>query len=376
MEQRMIMLVQARHARIFLRFAVSANSSRIAWQENNGLYDSKMLHVMDLNTGSKTQIGDGKSDSYRIFGFVGNDCVYGIGRDGDYMTAGNRVMGLYLKSLEIVDESMEHAMHYEKGGYYIRDVIVDESRIHITRVRDRANGFFEQGSEDTLVCNVETMPKRTDEIGWYASNVKGRTYFIQLAKEVSAGQKIKRLSPKKLVSANNNVLRLDNGGFSGTDAAEFYVYGHGRCLGIFTTFADAVQTAYDHMGFVSVGVNNPIWSRMNKPGAYFMRDVSNAVKLFETQKDRFTGVSMIYEDGLALDASGTSLNQILYFVSQNHLVLVNTGYGRYLYLTGYDQGHVRIWDPMSEQSETIALEAAKERFEKAGNDFICFISEK
>ena len=70
------------------------------------------------------------------------------------------------------------------------------------------------------------------------------------------------------------------------------------------------------------------------------------------------------------------MNQILYFVSQNHLVLVNTGYGRYLYLTGYDQGHVRIWDPMSEQSETIALETAKERFEKAGNDFICFISEK
>ena len=358
------------------RFAVSANSSRIAWQENTGLYDSKMLHVMDLNTGNKTQIGDGKSDSYRIFGFVGNDCVYGIGKSGDYMTAGDRVMGLYLRSLEIVDESMEHAMHYEKNGYYIRDVIVDESRIHITRVRDRVNGFFENGSEDTLVCNVETMPKRTDEIGWYASNVKGRTYFIQLAKEVASNQKIKRLSPKKMVSANNNVLKVDNGGFAGVDTTEFYVYGHGRCLGIFTDFAEAVQMAYDHMGFVSVGANTPIWSRINKPGAYFMRDVQNAVKQFEMQKARFTGKSTVYEDGLALEASGTSLNQILYFISQNHLVLANTGYGRYQYLTGYDQGHVRIWDPMSEQSETIALETAKERFEKAGNDFICFISEK
>ena len=358
------------------RFAVSADSSRIAWQDNTGLYDSKVLHIMDLNTGNKTQIGDGKGDSYRILGFVGNDCVYGIGNSEDYMMAGGRVTGLYLKSLEIVDEAMETAMHYEKKGYYIRDVIVDESRIHITRVRDRVNGFFEEGSEDTLVCNVETTAKRTDEIGWYASNVKGRMYFVQLAKEISANQKIKRMSPKKLVIGNDRMLSFDNGGLVNTEMLEFYAYGRGRCLGIFTDFAEAVQVAYDNMGFVSVGVNAPIWSRINKPNAYFMRDITNAVKQFEQKRGLFTGVSKNAEDGLALDASGTALNQILYFVGQNHLVLVNTGNGRYQYLTGYDQSHVRIWDPMSEQSETIALETAKERFEKAGNDFICFISEK
>ena len=357
-------------------FSVSADSSRIAWQENTGLYDSKMLHIMDLDTGSKTQIGDGKGDSYRILGFVGNDCVYGIGNSGDYMSVGDRVIGLYLKSLEIVDETMEPAMHYEKSGYYIRDVKVDESRIHITRVRDRVNGFFAEVSEDTLICNVETVPKRTDEIGWYASDVKGRTYFVQLGKEISSNQKIKRVLPKKIVFGGERVLNLSYDGQAESEATEFYAYGRGRCLGIFTDFADAVQTAYDNMGFVSVGSNKPIWSRINKPNAYFMRDVQGAVKQFEQKKERFTGVSRSFEDGLALDASGTALNQILYFVGQNQPVLINTGYGRYQYLTGYDQGHVRIWDPISEQSETIALETAKERFENAGNDFICFISEK
>lgn len=358
------------------RFAVSADSSRLAWQENTGLYDSKMLHIMDLDTGNKTQIGDGKSDSYRILGFVGNDCVYGVGDSGDYMMAGGRIMGLYLKSLEIVDEAMENAMHYEKSGYYIRDVMVDESRIHITRVRDKNNGFFGEVSEDTLVCNVETLPSRTDDIGWYASNVKGRTYFVQLAKEIPSSQKIKHVSPKKLVSGNDKVMHLEAGTAEHSPAVEFYAYGHGRCLGIYYDFADAVQAAYDSMGFVSVGANEPIWSRVSKPSAYFMRDVQNAVKQFEQTKDLFTGMSLKTEEGLVLDASGTALNQILYFVGQNRLVLVNTGLGRYQYLTGYDQGHVRIWDPMSEQSETIALETAKERFESSGNDFICFIPNK
>lgn len=355
------------------KFAVSADFSRLAWQENTGLYDSKMLYLMDLDTGNKTQIGDGKSDAYRILGFVGHDCVYGVGNIGDYMMSGGRIMGLYLKSLEIVDEAMENAMHYEKSGYYIRDVVVDESRIHITRVRNKNTGFFGEVSEDTLVCNAESMAARTDDIGWYASNVKGKTYFVQLTKEIPSSLKMKLVSPKKLVSGNITSLHLETGTAETNPAAEFYAYGRGRCLGIYDDFADAAQAAYDSMGFVSVGANEPIWSRINRPTAYFVRDVQNAVKQFEQTKDLFTGVSLQTENGLVLDASGTALNQILYFVGQNRLVLVNTGSDSYQYLTGYDQGHVRIWDPMSEQSETIALETAKERFESSGNDFICFI---
>ncbi|MBQ7796271.1 MAG: hypothetical protein IJ374_06920 [Lachnospiraceae bacterium] len=352
-------------------FAVSADHSRLAWQENTGLYDSKALHVMDLNTGSKSQIGDGTSDSYRILGFVGNDCVYGVGEDDDYIMSNGRVMGLYLKSLEIVDQNMESAMHYEKSGYYIRDVKVDESRIHITRVREKSNGFFGEVSEDTLVCNVEALPGRMDDIGWYASDVKGRVYYVQLAKDIPSTQKIRTVSPKKLVLEAGNTMNLET--IASDGAIRFYAYGRGRLLGVFTEFADAAQAAYDCMGFVSAGKNTPIWIRANKPGAYFMRDVQNAVKLLERYLPEFKGQSILTEDVMLLDASGTTLNQILYFVGENMPVLVNTDAGRYQYLTGYDQGHVRLWDPLTGQSETIALDTAKERFESSGNDFICCI---
>ena len=253
---------------------------------------------------------------------------------------------------------MENAMHYEKDGYYIRDVQVDDSRIHITRVRDKSNGFFGEVSEDTLVCNVETLPGRMDDIGWYASDVKGRVYFVQLAKEIPSSQKIKTVSPKKMVLNKENVLNLEN--VPATENVEFYAYGRGRFLGKYTRFADAAQAAYDCMGFVSVGANDPIWVRANKTGAYFMRDVQNAVKTFEGYRDSFTGESLETEECLLLDASGAALNQILYFVGQNTPVLVNTGVGRYQYLTGYDQGHVRIYDPVSGQSETITLDAAND----------------
>lgn len=356
------------------RFAVSGDGSRLAWQENTGLYDSGMIHIMDMDTGVKTQIGAGNGDSYRILGFVGNDCVYGVGDAGDYIMSNGRIMGLYLKSLEIMDENMENAMHYEKDGYYIRDVKVDDSRIHITRVREKNSGFFGDVSEDTLVCNVEALPGRMDDIGWYASDVKGRVYFVQLGKDIPSGQKIKSVSPKKLVLGTGNVLNLEQ--VPGNDSVEFYAYGRGRYLGTYTRFSDAVQAAYDCMGFVSVGADDPIWIRANKPGAYFMRDVQSSVKSFERYEDSFTGESMATEECLLLEASGTSISQILYFVSQNIPVRVNTGVGRYQYVTGFDQGHVRFFDPATGQSETIALDTANDRFSALGNDFICCLYEK
>jgi len=356
------------------RFAVSADQSRLAWQENTGLYDSKVLHFMDLNTGSKTQIGDGEKESYRVLGFVGNDCVYGIGRTGDYIMSNDRVMGLYLRALEIVDENMDSAMHYEKNGYYISDVTVEESRIHISGMRSKARGFFGEESSDTLVCNVEALPGRMDDIGWYASSEKGRVYFVQLAKDIASGKKLKTVSPKKLVLEDGNVMRLET--VTPAERVEFYAYGRGCLLGIYSDFAEAAQAAYDTMGFVSLGENEPLWVRANKAGAYFMRDVQNIVKQTDAYHAEFTGESRNVEGALLLEASGTPLNQVLVFVSAGYPVIAHTGPDSWLYVTGFDQGHVRVWNPVTEQSETLTLESANERFEGSGNDFICCIFEK
>lgn len=59
------------------QFAVSADHSRAAWQENTGIWDSQTIQIMDLDTGDKTQLGGQAGSVSRIFGFVGNDCIYG-----------------------------------------------------------------------------------------------------------------------------------------------------------------------------------------------------------------------------------------------------------------------------------------------------------
>lgn len=340
-------------------FAVSGDQSRLAWQEGEDLYDSHVLNVLDLNTGSRSQIGKGDEKAYRVLGFVGNDLVYGVGESGDHMMSNGRIMGLYMNTLEIVDTDMNSAMHYEKPGYYIRDVEVEESRIHIRRVREKDGGFFSEISEDTLVCNVETLPSRTADIGWYADDDKGRVYFVQLQNSIPSGKRVEVSAPKKMMSDKQSMIGLEMIG--NESRVSFYAYGRGRLLGRFAHFSDAAQAAYENMGFVAVGKHEPIWIRANRPGAYFMRDIQGSFKNME--------------DGLLLEATGTALNQILYFVGMNRPVVLNTGEGKCLYLTGYDQGHVRVWNPLTGQAETITLEEAEKRFEKLGNDYICCISD-
>lgn len=352
------------------RFSVSADGSRLAWQENTGLYDSRVLHIMDLDTGDKTQLGDGRTNAYRILGFVGNDCIYGVGEYGDYITSNGRVMGLYLKSLDIVDRNMESAMHYEKSGSYIRDVKVDDSRIHLRLVRERSGGFFGTVSEDTLVCNAEALPGRMDDIGWYASEDKGRIYFVQLAKDIASSQQIKTVTPKKLVLADGNEIRLEPAEKSET-AVEFYAYGRGQLVGSFSSFADAAGAVYDCMGFVTAGRDTVIWARANRSASYYIRDVASAVKRVERYRQEFDGTSFWDGEVLLLDGSGCTLIQALYFVGQNTPVLAYTGEGSFVYLTGYDQTHVRVLDPATGQTETMTTEAAAEYFDRLGNDYIC-----
>lgn len=356
------------------RFAVSADGSRLAWQDNTGVYDSGTLHIMDLDTGDKTQIGDGKTNAYRILGFVGSDCVYGVGEYGDYIMSNGRVMGLYLKSLDIVDRTMQSAMHYEKSGSYIRDVVVDDSRIHLKLVRERSGGFFGDAEEDTLVCNVDALPGKQDDIGWYASDVKGRVYFVQLSKDISSSQQIKVTSPKKMVLDAGNEIVLET---SETDGSMvFYAYGRGRLLGRYLKFADAADAAYDCMGFVAAGRNDVIWARANRNASYYIRDVSAASRRLERYRTEFDGSSFLDGETLLLDASGCTLNEALYFTGQNMAVLLYTGEGSCLYLTGYDQSHVRTLDPTTGQSETLPLDTAKEYFDNLGNDYICCIPVK
>ena len=160
-------------------FAVSTDASRIAWQDGADIYRSTKLHVMNLETGKKDEISFPDQTVIRLIGFVGTDLVYGLAHPNEQLTMDGRVTGLPLYAVEIVGSNMEMETRYEKPGVSLVDVRIQDSRVHLSRMRQIGSGY-QPMDEDTLVCNEEVSKDPLDGIATLNDSAKGRLYCVKL----------------------------------------------------------------------------------------------------------------------------------------------------------------------------------------------------
>lgn len=352
-------------------YAVSADRSRIAWQAGGSRYDSESLSLMDLNTGEKREIR-GESGKYvRVLGFVGSDLVYGTANKEDVWMDNGRVRELPMESIRIINDQMQEETSYEKPGYYISQVRVEESRIHLSRVSKTGGGGYTEAQPDTIVCNVSMGPGNLEGIGWYASADKGKVYFVQLSQEIRSSRNVRISVPKKIRDSESDILELKSN--YQVKSLEFYAYSGGHLQKTTTDFSEAMQMAYEKMGVVTDSNHRILWSRVNRGPVKNIKDPASVFAPVERQLESFTD-SCVLEDGLMiLDARGCSMQQLLYFIDQNMPVLGFTENGGYLLLCGFDQYNVTVYDPASGETYKAGLNDSTEFFRRRGNDFICAV---
>lgn len=352
-------------------YAVSGDSARFAWQEGGKRFESSILHLLDLETGEKHDIRGGEGEYIRALGFVGRDLVYGMARAGDEWISNGRMEGFPMYAVEIINDEMQVETRYEREGYYVDEVTVDESRIHLKRMTKLAEHKYSAAQEDTIVCNADISFGKLDGIGWFASQERGRIYFVQLGQEIRSGRGIRIRTPDKVGTELSGTLELK----PGTEYQElrFYAYGGGRLLGITTDFFDAMNLAYERMGIVTDQDQQILWSRVNRGAVRNISDPLTAFAPLERRLESFSA-SRSYNDGfMILDARGCTMMQMLYFVDQGIPVAGYTGEGAYLLLCGFDQYNVTIYDPAAREAYKAGLNDSTEYFRARGNDFVCAV---
>lgn len=352
-------------------YAVSTDKKRIAWQDGGKLYESKTVHLMDLETGEKREIHGANDEYVRTLGFVGRDLVYGIAKETDAWLINGRVEDLPMYSVKIINDQMQEETSYEKSGYYVSGVHVEESRIHLRRVTRLSEQSYVEAEEDTIVCNVDMGPGKLDGIGWYASQDKGKLYFVQLDGETKNSRNIRLSVPKRVSFDQADILELKSN--YQVQGMQFYAYGSGHLLKVTMDFAEAVQLAYDKMGFVTDANRQMLWNRVNRGTIKNIRDPLTAFAPLERHLEGFTS-SRTYNDGVVLlDSRGCSMMQMLYFIDQGIPVLGYTGEGEYLILCGFDQYNVNVYNPSTGEIYKAGLNDSTEFFRLRGNDFICAV---
>ncbi len=352
-------------------FAVSADQSRIAWQEEGDVHGSAVVHLMDLESGAKLDIRGEDGEVVRPLGFVGQDLVYGIAREDNLWVSNGRVKGLPMDAIEIMNQQMQVETRYEKEGYYIAGVDVEESRIHINRVTRMASQQYAQAQDDTIVCNAEMGPGQLDGIGWYASQNMGKLYFVQLDGEIRSNRGIHVLSPRRISYEQSGVLQLkSNARFQ---SMQFFAYGGGHLLGITADFSQAVALAYERMGIVVDQQQRILWGRVNRRSSCSIKNPATVFMPVERQLEEFYENGMISEKLLMLDARGCTMMQMLYFVDQGIPVLGYADQGRHLLLCGFDQYNATLYDRVSGETYKAGLNDSTEFFSRYGNDFVCAV---
>lgn len=353
-------------------YAISSDGEKLAWQEGSSIYDSKVIHVFDLATGVPREIRAPQGDVIRCLGFVQDDFVYGLAREEGLWILNGRIETLPMYALEIVSGDMALQTRYEREGYYIANIEVESARIHVERYRKDGEYSYTHVDNDTIVCNTAAEETYMEGIGWFASEIRRKLYFLQINSEAGGGRDVKVTAAKRITYDESELMRLQPG--TGTPGMKFYAYGQGSLIGIYEDFAEAVNAAYEEMGLVTDEAQRILWNRVDRGAANTIRDPQREAYDIVRNLGEFTEAAQLDNGAVLLDARGCILNQVLYFIGQGYPVLAYIENGEYLLLSGFDQYNVTLFNPATGESWKMGLGDGAEYFAGQKNDFICAVN--
>lgn len=371
---------------------VSSDGQWAAWHQENSLYASTAVEVLNLETGQSRTVAASEGFYIRALGFMGTDFIYGEARQEDVQKdiTGNQVFPMGSVVIENDQGEEIQSFNWEAKGKYVVSISVESNRISLNCVQKAADGSYTEASSEPItnitVENVEKIALETKKSG-----DKQREYCFTLADGAGSG-KLKRLEPRQVVFDGTRTLSVSEGKAD----SRFYAYGfNGEILGAYASANEAVTEAYDAMGSVVDADQNEIWKRGGRKTRADLGTLENpqskegetslqaAIEILLGAQKTYSDVAAYlvegytpYEiladqtDGYVLDLSGCSVSMVLYYVSQGYPVLALEGGSQAELITGYDQQNIIVTDPLTGESGKRGMNDSTEQFEGLGNLFL------
>ncbi len=348
---------------------ISNDSSWIAWQEGSDTYSCTALSVMNLADGSKMTVRSADGEYLLPLGFIGGDLVYGIAREADISTdiSGHTVFPMY--AAEIISETGETVTHYENTDLYIMEAYIDEGRILLVNAELSETGQPVNESTDVLLRNAPENTAENTVLKSVTESRRKKIYTVNMSGSVSDSA-LEFTVPEQLTGLSENRVELPSDISRDTDG-RYFSYAYGELEAISYSVADAINAVYDNMGIVVDAGQNLIWARGVQSDEKRITVSSDCVTddagmtlvpcvqaLLEQQAVSLdveemleSGASIydILEESLgsrALDLSGCTLQQLLYYISLGHPVIVLTGDTTADLIVGYDNYNVTFYNPL------------------------------
>ncbi len=345
--------------------AVSDSQENIAWMQEMDYSGSTHITVMNLETGTTSEISAGDDEKIRVLGFVNEDVIYGLARDSDIGvdSSGREVFAMY--DLRIQNPSGEVEKEYQQNTIFITGITESDGLVELLRASRSEDGIYYEVESDNIINNAvedgDTVTLTLD----VDDRAGTQSFLIYTVKGSSSS--LLEVDAQYLEQEEAALLEVD---FGEDWSADWYVYGKGKLQATCTDAADAIALADECVGVVLDGESRYVWERGNYENTASIDTSQVNEVLFSASLDQESLQEALGSDYAVWNLSGCSLSDMYYFIAHGCPVLTRMSEGGTSLILGFDVYNVWLYNPEDGSTYAVAKEDAQAMITQYGNLYL------
>ncbi|MBO4395175.1 MAG: hypothetical protein J5819_02370 [Eubacterium sp.] len=374
-----------------ISFKTMENSNCYVWSSSLSKGYGDSITIYNLENDAHQLIQAPSEDTYiRLFGTIESNVVYGFVRKDDIkkQSDGTRIIPCY--QLLIADTSGNVVKTYEKDDCYIKNAVGSGNVVNIRLCRLEKNDYKNAGEDSILNRSAIKASKFS-----YTSRLTNKSlteWYIKFPSTFTMVAKPKEEENNESIRTGNRMVRLE-----APSVMNYYVSALGRITKSYEDVKAAICEADKQMGVVISGDHKVVWERS---GAFNQNNIGDlavvrtspkvsnlaacaAMVLNQVSDDNISAelltasgetVYDMLEDNIshALNLKGCTLDQVIYFVSNNKPVIAMTYDDKGVVISGYTTTELIIYDP-DMGKRTVNRSKFEEFFRQNGNGFLSYM---
>ena len=366
----------------------------VVWTDVEKNPGEECVRVFHLNTGTE-YVAESSSGKMRLFGLIGNNIIYGVGRteDGLMRRDGSVFMPYY--RLVIANSANMILKDYKEPGLFVSDIEIGENILTIDRVKKNEEGTaYVLADPDTILNNPEKAAAPITVVKHVTDRMLTE-YYVAVPESSEAEGAPSYRSTRNKVLNHETIARLPEP--EEKDGC-YYAYSFGRVVASSKDATSVIAAANKAVGTVINRDGRLIWERGIMTPRNELKDVESvkasaekssfqaAIEMIANYRNEEIDVSdfdakktSIFDfmnnnmKPYIVDMTGADLDEVLYCTYRKHPVIAIRGNGEACVILGYYPGQVIIYDPVKGKRQEILKSDAIKDFKKSGNIFISYV---
>ena len=351
-------------------FVSNANQNMIGWMDEMQLYGSRVLTVMNLETGSTRSIQGADNQYLRALGFFNDDFLYGVAYEGDLARGISGDVTFAMKELKIEDFAGNLIKDYNPEGIYVLDVRMEPGLVQLIRA-SKANGEYVEAAADNIINNRQAEGSQVS-VALGTNNRQGTTVTLRLPRIVG------NLSPSVAAA---RIKYVSNGGTKLEMPAEdeftiYYVYAFGKLQEELTDPAEAIQHADVNVGVVLDNKGLYVYERGNKKTKTELANGDIPAAILSGEIDADVLQSQVEDSVKVVNLTGCSLDQVLYQLSEGRAVVTRLADGSITVIVGYDRYNTLLYRFDTGEHYYMGINDSTASMLEGGNIFVSYLESR